>query len=87
VRGTDHRDRRRGGVESISFAASAPLFGRAPRTVDHQGSAMKKQSRTDHKLPKLAVRQETVRQLSQLDLGQVAGGDITSTTHLTKILC
>lgn len=48
---------------------------------------MKKQSRTDHKLPKLAVRQETVRQLSQLDLGQVAGGDITSTTHLTKILC
>ncbi|HEX3762812.1 MAG TPA: hypothetical protein VHW23_29150 [Kofleriaceae bacterium] len=47
---------------------------------------MKKQS-TDHKLPKLAVRHETVRQLNQLDLGQVAGGDVTSTVRPSRVIC
>lgn len=46
---------------------------------------MKKQpSRNDHKL---ALRHETVRQLTRLDLTQVAGGAPTTTVQASHCLC
>ena len=45
---------------------------------------MKKQSRNDHRL---ALRQEIVRQLTRLDLAQVAGGNPTSTVQPSHALC
>jgi hypothetical protein len=45
---------------------------------------MKKQPRND---PKLALRQETVRQLTRLELAQAAGGDVTSTVRPSNALC
>lgn len=45
---------------------------------------MKNQTRKDRKL---ALNKDTVRALDQVDLAKAAGGDITSTTHLTRIAC
>ncbi len=45
---------------------------------------MKKQPRNDHKL---ALRPETVRRLTQLDLAQVAGGAPTTTVQVSHCLC
>ncbi len=45
---------------------------------------MKKPSRNHQKL---ALRHETVRQLTRLDLTEVAGGDVTSTVKPTHALC
>lgn len=45
---------------------------------------MKNQPRKDRKL---SLQKDTVRSLDQVDLAKVAGGDITSTTHYTRILC
>ena len=43
-----------------------------------------KNQKHDRKLP---LRKETVRALDKIELGNVVGGDITSTTHLTRIAC
>jgi len=45
---------------------------------------MKKQPRNDHAL---ALRHETVRRLTRLDLAQVGGGNPTSTVQPTRALC
>jgi hypothetical protein len=45
---------------------------------------MKKQPRSDRRL---ALRPETVRELTRLDLAQAAGGDPTSTVKPTHALC
>jgi hypothetical protein len=42
------------------------------------------QPRNDRKLP---LRKEVVRTLNQVDLANVVGGDITSTTHVSRIIC
>lgn len=44
--------------------------------------------KNQHPPRKLSLHKDTVRALSQVDLAKVAGGDITSTTHLvTRVFC
>jgi hypothetical protein len=45
---------------------------------------MKKHVRNDHKL---TLRKETVRMLSELELGNVGGGDPTTTVIPTRLEC
>jgi hypothetical protein len=45
---------------------------------------MKKPTRNDRRL---ALRPETVRQLTRLDLGEIAGGIPTSTVLVSHCLC